>query len=284
MRTIVTGAAGQLGRDVVDEWFAADRDVFGLDRAGLDLAVDDPHPVLSDLAPDVVINCAAYTAVDAAEGDPDAAFATNERGVERLAEACRAVGAHLVHVSTDYVFDGTLDRPYVETDPTNPQSVYGRSKLSGERVAADVLGDDVTIVRTSWVCGEHGGNMVKLILRLAADPDQPLAFVDDQVGHPTFTADLAVALRRIADERPGGVFHVTNRRAVSWYGFVREILGAGGYDPERVRPITTAELDPPRPAPRPANSVLANARWDAAGWSPTRDFAAPLGELVAVLG
>ena len=283
MKIVVTGAAGQLGRDVVDHLSDGVDGVIALDRSGLDLAVDDARAVIADLAPDVVVNCAAYTAVDAAETDGATATAVNDAGVRRLAEGCADAGAHLVHVSTDYVFDGTLDRPYVEDAPTNPQSVYGRTKLAGELAAAEVLGDAVTIVRTSWVCGEHGNNMVKLILRLAANPDQPLAFVDDQIGHPTFTADLAVALGQVSRERPGGVLHLTNQRAVSWYGFVREILAAAGHSPDRVRPITTAELDPPRPAPRPANSVLDNARARELGWEPTRDFADPLAELVAKL-
>jgi len=283
MKILVTGAGGQLARDVVADSTAAGHEVVGLVRADFDIAVDDATAVLEGVRPDVVVNGAAYTAVDAAESDADTAALVNDAGVRRLARACAATGAHLVHVSTDYVFDGTLHRPYVESDPTNPQSVYGRTKLAGEVAATEELGDDVTIVRTSWVCGEHGGNMVGLVLRLAADPDRSLAFVDDQIGHPTFTTDLAVVLRHLSVERPGGVFHLTNRRAVSWYEFVREILVAGGHDPNRVRPIATAELDPPRPAPRPANSVLANARWDGDGRPPLRDFAEPLAELVEKL-
>ncbi|MBT5866425.1 MAG: sugar nucleotide-binding protein, partial [Ilumatobacter sp.] len=192
--------------------------------------------------------------------------------------ACEKFGAHLVHVSTDYVFDGTLDRPYLETDETNPQSVYGRTKLAGEIAA----GSAASIARTSWVCGEYGDNMVKLILRLAAG-DTPLAFVDDQRGHPSFTADLAPALRTLALERRAGTFHLTNGGAVSWFEFVGDILEAAGHQRGRVSPIATADLDPPRPAPRPANSVLDNAAWKAAGKEPLRDFRAPLTELVARL-
>jgi dTDP-4-dehydrorhamnose reductase len=140
----------------------------------------------------------------------------------------------------------------------------------------------VTIVRTSWVCGEHGNNMVKLVRRLAATGN-PMSFVDDQRGCPTFTADLAPTLRSLAVERPGGVFHLTNGGPVSWYEFVREILLASGDDPDLVSPISTDELDPPRPAPRPANSVLDNARWMADGHPPLRDFREPLAELVARL-
>jgi dTDP-4-dehydrorhamnose reductase len=158
-------------------------------------------------------------------------------------------------VSTDYVFDGGKPEPYVEWDAPNPQSAYGRSKLGGETETDP----GSSIVRTAWVCGEHGGNMVKTVLRLAADPDRELAFVDDQRGSPTFTADLAVAIRRLCAARLPGIFHVTNQGACSWYEFVGDILEGAGERRDRVRPIRTADLDPPRPAPRPANSVLDNA-------------------------
>jgi len=277
MKVIVTGAAGQLGRDVVLHARSVGDAVVAVDRSSLD--VTDPVAVtelLSSVRPDAVINAAAYTAVDACESNETVAFAVNANAVGHLSAACELVGAHLVHVSTDYVFDGTLDRPYREDDATNPQSVYGQSKLAGEIAA----GPGAAIARTSWVCGEHGNNMVELVLRLAANPEQALAFVDDQRGHPTFTADLAPALRTLAVDRCSGIHHVTNAGAVSWYEFVREILAAAGHDPDRVRPITTADLDPPRPAPRPANSVLDNAAWRAAGYAEIRDFRQPLAELV----
>lgn len=280
MKAIVTGAAGQLGSDVVATLVAAGHEVVGFDRRGLDLA--DPSAAVDALTiagAEIVVNCAAFTAVDRCETEAELAHEVNEFGVRRLAEACSVVGAHLVHVSTDYVFDGTLDRPYREDDATNPASVYGRSKLAGERAALEVLGDAVTIVRTSWVCGEYGNNMVKLALRLAAAGD-PMAFVDDQRGCPTFTADLSLAIEQLAADRRGGVFHLTNSGSVSWFEFVREILSASGYDPAVVSPISTAELDPPRPAPRPANSVLANAAWLAEGRVALRDFREPLAELV----
>mgnify|MGYP005811787517 CR=1 FL=1 len=280
MRLLVTGAGGQLGVDVVRHATAAGDDVVGVDRTALDVSDRDAVMALvADVRPDAVINAAAYTAVDACETNADVAYAVNAAAVGHLADACGAVGAHLVHVSTDYVFDGTLDRPYREDDAPNPRSVYGASKLAGEQAA----GAAATIARTSWVCGEHGNNMVKLVLRLAADPDQQLAFVDDQRGCPSFTADLAPALCTLARERSPGIFHLTNSGAVSWYEFVAEILRAAGHDPARVRAISTAELDPPRPAPRPANSVLDNAAWRAAGHPPLRDFREPLAELVARL-
>jgi len=279
MRVLIIGAAGQLGVELVQHCIEMGDDVVAADRSDVDItdaaAVD---ALIAQHRPDAVINAAAYTAVDACETNVDIALAVNGTAVGIVRAACEKFGAHLVHVSTDYVFDGTLDRPYVETDETNPQSVYGRTKLAGEIAA----GSAASIARTSWVCGEHGNNMVKLILRLAAG-DAPLAFVDDQRGHPSFTADLAPALRTLALERRAGTFHLTNGGAVSWFEFVGDILEAAGHDGGRVLPIATADLDPPRPAPRPANSVLDNAAWRAAGKEPLRDFREPLAELVARL-
>jgi dTDP-4-dehydrorhamnose reductase len=201
--------------------------------------------------------------------------------VRWVAEGCRLAGAHLVTISTDYVFDGSKAAPYHEWDAPNPQSVYGASKRGGE-LEALLSGAPAAVVRTSWVCGAHGGNMVKTVLRLAAEPGV-LRFVDDQHGHPTFAADLALMLRCLAVERRVGLHHVTNQGAASWYEFAQAVLRAAGQDPTRVEPIATADLRPPRPAPRPANSVLDNAVLSAAGIPLLRDFRAPLGELVAAL-
>lgn len=279
MLILVTGAGGQLGTDLAAVCTAAGDDLIALDRASLDVgdraAVDRS---IGEHRPAVVVNCAAWTAVDACEADPSRAHRVNADAVRWLRSACDDVGAHLVQISTDYVFDGTLDRPYVETDAPNPRSVYGASKLAGELAA----GDEATIVRTSWVCGAAGSNMVATVLRLLGERDS-LAFVDDQRGCPTFTADLAPLVRRLADERRPGIFHATNEGAVSWYEFVCDIVAAAGRDPSMVRPITTAELDPPRPAPRPANGVLANAALEAAGIPLLRHYREPLADLVAEL-
>lgn len=282
MRVLVTGAAGQLGLDVAAFCAAAGDEVAAFDRATLDICSrSDVLGAVTTVQPDVVINCAAWTAVDACEADPDRALAANGVAVRWLAEAAHRTGAHLVQVSTDYVFDGTLDRPYHEWDDTDPQSVYGLTKLIGEQEAL-ALGPSAAVVRTSWVCGVHGANMVKTIMRLASERDA-LAFVADQVGHPTFTHDLAPALRRIALDRLSGVVHATNQTACSWYQFAGAVVAAMGKDPGMVQPIATADLQPPRPAPRPANSVLDNAALRMAGYPMLRDFRDPLAETVAAL-
>ena len=282
MRVLVTGAGGQLGHDTVLACEAAGDTVLGVGRAQVDVTSrDDVLGAITSFVPDAVIHCAAWTAVDLCESDPDRALLCNGMAVRHVVEACHRVGAHLVHLSTDYVFDGTLDRPYHEWDETNPMSVYGLSKLVGEQEAA-AAGAAAAIVRTSWVCGEHGNNMVQTVLRLV-DSHPTMAFVDDQIGHPTFTSDLAPMLRRLAVDRRSGVHHLTNQQPTSWYGFVREIVSLLGRDPDMVQPITTDQLQPPRPAPRPANSVLDNAAARMTGLPPMRDFREPLAELLARL-
>jgi dTDP-4-dehydrorhamnose reductase len=226
-----------------------------------------------------VIHAAAFTAVDACETDPDRAFAINAIGTRNIAEGARRYGSHLVVVSTDYVFDGTARRPYVEWDLPNPQSAYGLSKLGGEREA----GPDATIVRTSWVSGAHGRNFVKTVLDLASDPAKALRFVDDQRGKPTFTADLAGAILSLADSKLPGIFHVTNDGEASWFDLARAVLAASGGDPSRVQPISTSELDPPRPARRPANSVLDNAALRLLGLPVLPAWEDGLGRLVSAL-
>jgi len=283
VRILVTGATGQLGTDVVRACEAAGDDVVATDRSTLDVseraAVDTA--VVADGGFDTVVNAAAWTAVDACEDDPDRAQRVNALSCRWLADACRRAGTHLIHVSTDYVFDGTKVEPYHEWDRPNPQSVYGASKWAGEQEIAVHAGGGATVVRTSWVFGEHGPNMVKTVLGLR-DRDE-LAFVDDQRGCPTATADLAGVLRALARDRVPGLFHVTNAGAVSWYEFVRDVLEAAGEDPGKVRAIRTADLDPPRPAPRPANSVLDGAALRQSGLPALRHYREPLQEVVDAL-
>jgi dTDP-4-dehydrorhamnose reductase len=276
-RVLVTGAAGQIGRETVDAF--SGHEVIAADHGTLDVADRDAVlQAITSTRPDAIVHAGAWTAVDACEGDPARAFHVNALGTRHVAEGARRVGAWLCYLSTDYVFDGTKPEPYVEWDTPNPVSVYGRSKLGGERE----LGSDTTIVRTSWVCGLHGSNMVKTILRLAHDHEK-LAFVDDQRGQPSFADDLAPMIRRLVLERRPGLFHVTNQGTVSWFEFARSVLEAAGLDPDRVRPIATADLDPPRPAPRPVNSVLDNAALRLDGLPLLPHYREPLERLVRQL-
>lgn len=277
MRVVVTGAGGQLGRELVAA--LAGHEVTGLDRRAVD--VGDRDAVLQAVtarSPDVVVHAAAWTDVDGCERDPDRAYRVNALGTRHVAEAARLAGAHLCYVSTDYVFAGDEQRAYTEWDEPRPRSAYGRSKLGGERE----LGPGDTVVRTSWLCGRHGRNFVKTMLLLAAEQDE-IRVVDDQHGSPTFAADLAGAVRRLAVARLPGTYHVTNAGHTTWFTLARETLAAAGMEPEKVRPVATAELDPPRPAPRPAWSVLDNAALRLSGLPLLPDYHEPLERLVREL-
>jgi len=280
VKILVTGAAGQLGRELVDVATGAGHDVFAASRAELDVTKPEVvRAVVLREQPAVIVHAAAWTAVDACESDREKAMLHNGAATRFVVDAAREVGARVIYISTDYVFDGTKPTPYVEADVPNPQSVYGVSKLAGEQ-AVDTSID--TVVRISWVCGLHGANMVKTILRIAAQQDT-LTFVDDQVGCPTFADDAAAMITRLATEARPGIWHVTNQGAVSWYEFTREVLRAAGHDPARVKPVRTRDLVPARPAPRPANSVLDNAALRTAGISLLDDFRVPLARLVSRL-
>ncbi len=279
MRVFVTGAGGQLGREVAERAEAAGDGVVRATHGSLSLedrrAVD---AALDAARPDVVIHCAALTNVDRCEEEPRAAEAANALGTEHVADAAARVGAHLLYVSTDYVFDGTGVRPYVESDAPNPISVYGATKLAGE----GKCGPDATVVRTAWLAGTHGTNFVTAVLELAAGGGE-LRFVEDQRSTPTFTADLAPALLRLAADRRPGCFHVTNGGQASRHELAQEIVSLAGGDPERVVPISTDELLPPRPARRPAYSVLDNGAFAAAGYDRLPEWRDGLARLVSRL-
>ena len=278
MKILITGANGQLGHELVRAAIASGHKVTATSHETLDITKkSDVDAAIKAAQPDVVIHAAAWTAVDACESDPEKALLVNGTATKHVVDAAHAVGAHVVYISTDYVFDGSKTSAYDEGDATNPQSVYGSSKLAGERA----LGATDAIVRISWVCGFYGGNMVKTILRLAEQPQ--LKFVDDQIGNPTFADDAAEMIVRIATEKRSGTWHVTNQGEVSWYEFAREVLIAGGFDADKVVPIKTHELQPPRPATRPFNSVLNNASLKNAGIVLLPDFRIPLKRLVSQL-
>lgn len=263
---LVTGARGQLGSDLL----RIRPDAVGLGHAELDLtdagAVDK---ALADIAPSVVLNAAAYTAVDAAETDEAGAHAGNAVGPANLAAACAQIGARLIHLSTDYVFPGDASEPYEVDSPTGPRSVYGATKLAGERAVLAAC-PDAYVVRTAWVYGATGGNFVKTMAKLEAARDT-LSVVDDQRGSPTWSADLARGLVALASsEAAPGIYHCTGGGETTWCGFARAIFEELGADPARVQPTTTDAF--PRPAPRPAYSVMSDRAWRAAGLPPMPDW------------
>ena len=276
MKLLVTGAGGQLGRELVEAARHAGHDVVGLAKAELDItdrsAVD---AAVSAVKPEVIIHAAAWTAVDACEADPDKANLVNVIGTRNVVQAARTVGARTVYISTDYVFDGEKSSPYVEDDVPNPQSVYGRSKWEGEQE----MGHDDLIVRISWVCGFHGANMVKTILKIMNNQPE-LRFVDDQIGSPTIAEDAAIGIMRLVEHGAQGIWHLTNQGSTSWFGFAGDVLEAAGEDRARVKPIRTSDLQPPRPAKRPANSVLANTKVLSSSIAPLPHYLVSLSRLV----
>lgn len=279
MRVLVTGGTGQLGLELQDAF--AGHDVAAPHWSLVDVSNrDSVLQCITTVRPDAVVHGAAYTDVDGCQLDPDQAYRVNALGTRHVAEGARLVGARVCYISTDYVFPGDAGRPYTEWDATGPLSVYGRSKLGGERE----LDPGSTIVRTSWLCGRHGRNFVKTILRAAAGagPDG-LTVVDDQHGCPTFADDLAAMVALLVVARMPGTFHVTNQGATTWFAFARDIVAAAGLDPGIVEPIPTSLLDPPRPAPRPAWSVLDNAALRLSGVPLLADHHEPLERLVKSL-
>ena len=266
MRLLVLGAGGQLGRDVVRAALAAGESVIGLthrecdvtDRAAVQAAFESEHP-------DAVVNCAAWTRVDAAEDHETEAAAINATGAGNVAEVAGAGGAALCHVSTDYVFDGTSSTPIAEDAPPQPISAYGRTKLAGEEAVRAAMGERALIVRTAWVYGAYGPNFVLTMLRLARDRGS-LRVVADQTGTPTWTGHLAPALLRLLHRHEIGTLHLTNSGETTWHGFAQAIVEDSGLSDVPVEAITTAEY--PTPARRPAYSVLDNGRWRDLGEAP----------------
>lgn len=279
MKVFITGAGGQLGHELVRVSQDNGHSVIACRRDELDITrPSDIRDAFASARPDVVIHAAAWTAVDACESDVERAFAVNATATESVATEAHAVGARVIYISTDYVFDGDKPSSYVESDRPNPQSVYGASKLAGENVMSELD----AIVRISWVCGFHGSNMVKTILRLA-DSQTELQFVNDQIGSPTFADDAATMVVRLAEEQRNGIWHLTNQGVTSWFNFARDVLSIAGLDPQRVSPISTDALMPPRPAKRPANSVLDNSALRSAGLPLLDDYVKPLQRLVRQL-
>jgi len=278
MRVLVTGAAGMLGRDVVAAAEAAGHEVVALARRELDITDwTAVRAAVRGARPGAAINCAAWTDVDGAEAAEAEATRVNGAGAGNVARAAAEAGAHVVHVSTDYVFDGDAGEPYREDDPVGPTSAYGRSKLAGEQAVAAAAPDSHANVRSSWLFGVHGKSFVRTMLTLAEDRDE-VAVVDDQVGCPTFTGHLGPALVEVAERRLTGILHVAGTGHCSWCELAQATFEEAGADC-RARPVSSAEL--PRPAKRPAWSVLGSTRPEAPTLPPWREgLAAYLGAAV----
>ena len=266
-RWLVTGARGMLGRDLVTVLEERGEAVTGLSRADLDIT--DAGAVQEALArrqPDVVVNCAAWTAVDDAEASEGAALRVNGEAVSGLAACCAAQGAALVQVSTDYVFDGQGRQPYPEDGRPAPRTAYGRTKLAGERAALEQPGLAGYVVRTAWLYGAHGPSFVATMTRKARG-QEPVHVVDDQRGQPTWSKDVADRIHAlVASAAAPGIYHATSGGETTWFGLAREVFRLLGADPDRVLPATSSTLA--RPAPRPAYSVLGHAAWERAGLTP----------------
>jgi dTDP-4-dehydrorhamnose reductase len=264
VRWMVTGAAGMLGTDVVDILTSAGHEVRAVDLPELDIT--SPEQVDAQVRDvDIVFNCAAYTAVDNAETAEGLAFTINAVGPQLLARAAHVAGARMIQISTDYVFDGSATEPYAATAPMAPRSAYGRTKAAGEW-AVRAEAPDHLILRTAWLYGEHGPNFPKTMARLAGERDE-LTVVDDQVGQPTWTRDVAdLAVRLVDAGAPPGTYHATSSGQCSWFDFARAIVSTAGHDPEKVKPTTSAAFV--RPAPRPAWSVLGHGDLETVGIVP----------------
>jgi len=275
-RYLIAGANGQLGHDL--QKALEGRDVTALGRVDLD--VTDLDAVREAAAGhDVIINASAYTKVDDAESNEGAAYAVNALGTQNLAIAAAEIGAKLVTVSTDYVFDGSATTPYAEDTPRVAISAYGRTKGEGERLALETHPGGTYIVRTAWLYGAGGPNFAKTMVKLAAGRDT-VSVVDDQRGQPTWTGDLAAQIVTLLDsDAPAGIYHGTNSGETTWFGFAQAIFAEAGLDPERVLPTTSADFV--RPAPRPSYSVLGHDAWAAAGLTPMRDWREALADAAA---
>ena len=274
MRWLITGAAGQLGSHLTNVLGTA---AVGVTRSELDIsAAGAVADIVAALRPDVIVNAAAYTNVDAAETDEAGAYAVNATAVRHLADAAGRHGARLLHVSTDYVFDGNADRPYEPDDPTAPRTAYGRTKLAGEQFALERGAD---VIRTAWVYGGPSANFVDTMLRLAAERDT-LDVINDQTGSPTYVRDLAEALVELGRTGvPTGLRHFANAGTATWFDLAQAVFRGAGLDPERVHPTTSDRFV--RPAPRPRWSVLSTASWTADGLGAPRDWRAALDAYLA---
>ena len=274
---IILGAGGMLGQEFVN--LSTNHQVQGLNKSQCDVSsISDLSDSLQGA--DVIVNCAAWTAVDDAEIHEDEAFQLNAVAAENIAKVSKQVGAKLVHISTDYVFSGDANFPYAENAPTHPRSAYGRTKLAGEKAVTDYYSNGSYIVRTAWLYGKYGSNFVKTMASLEAQKDE-ISVVADQFGQPTWTFDLAKKIIELVDnESKPGIYHGTSSGQTSWHEFAQKIFTLIGADPNRVKKISSPEFL--RPAPRPFYSVLGHENWKSVGIDPIRNWEEALTEAITL--
>lgn len=278
MRILIAGSNGMLGNDLKE--VLQDKHELILTTSKTMDITDKNHTIdfISNEKPDIVINSAAYTDVDGCEENQDVAYAVNGKGVKNLTLACRAVDCPLVHISTDYIFNGKNDRPWVENDEADPISVYGKSKLKGEEAILEIL-DKFFIVRTAWLYGVNGRNFPKTMLELAENHSQ-ITVVYDEIGTPTYARDLANAISQLIETDFYGIYHITNSGSCSWCEFARYIFEVANVD-VNVIPVTASEFA--RAAPRPSYSVLKNKTWVENGFKPLRSYKDAISEYIGLI-
>ncbi len=278
MKILIIGSEGMLGHDLVDI-LSTENEISTTTIDTLDITeIDKTIETVKKNNPDVVVHAAAFTDVDGSESNPDLAYKVNALGTRNVAVACKESDCAMVYFCTDYVFDGTKGSPYYEYDKPNPLGVYGKTKYAGEVYIRDTL-SKFYIVRTSWLYGYHGPNFVTTMLNLTKT-NNTISVVNDQIGSPTYTVDLAKAVVQLITKPAYGIYHITNSEHCSWYEFAEEIFAVAGVDVD-LKPVTTEEFL--RPAPRPKYSVLENYNWKMEGFSPIRSYKEALRDYLKLL-
>jgi dTDP-4-dehydrorhamnose reductase len=278
MKWAITGGSGQLGKSIAEKLVNFQIPHVSWSHSELDISQESSIAMIDAESPDVLINCAAWTHVDGAESNEEAANKANRDGVRNMAIAAKSLGIPLVHISTDYVFSGSGSRPWKIDDETNPTSKYGLSKLLGEHELLSIYPSKSYILRTAWLYGPYGKNFAKTILKKAITEREVIKVVNDQIGQPTSTIDLADQILRLAEAKPTpGIYHATNSGKVSWWEFAKELLSLAGESESRVIPITSKEFI--TPVKRPSYSVLDHSEWNNVGMDPMRDWRESLGEV-----
>ena len=279
MKILITGANGMLGSDLLNVLNSnKNNEIIATDLDTLNISKETAIEEIRKCAPELVINVAAYTDVDGCESNRNLAFEANSIGPKNLALACTKINAPLIHISTDYVFNGEKKEPYNEEDIPNPINVYGQTKLKGETFIQETF-DNYFILRTSWLYGIGGNNFVKTMLKLSKSNDE-ISVVDDQIGSPTFTHDLAIAISNLIESDNYGIYHLTNSGNCSWFEFAKNIFEIANIDIV-LNPVTTDEF--PRAAQRPKNSVLNNQKWKNHGFKPLRNYKKALSDFMELI-